>query len=75
MTRVNKGNLVQQPTARPTRKWIAMILAGMIVGGVNTFLNAFWPGHPFAPLMQDFGMYVQLGILGVVTYFTRNRQI
>ena len=67
--------LVKQATARPTRKWVAMIIAGMVVGGVSTALDLAWPGHPFQPLMDDLGMYVQIAVMGLVGYMTRNRQV
>jgi preprotein translocase subunit Sss1 len=75
MIRTVKGNLVQQPTRKPTRKWVAMIIAGMVVGGVQTTLKIFWPGHPFEPLMDELGLYVQIFVVGAVGYITRNKQI
>jgi hypothetical protein len=74
MSQIKQRPLIKQPTAKPTRKWVAMIIAGMVVGGVSTALDIFWPGHPFQPLMDDLGMYVQLAVIGFVGYMTRNRQ-
>lgn len=65
--------LQNQPTAAPTRKIAAVIIAGMVVGGVQSALNIFWPDHPFAPIMQDLDLWIQTGVMILAGYMTKEK--
>jgi len=66
-------NLVNQPTAWPTRKLWAVIIAGMLVGAIRGGLGAFWPDHPFEPFLIEAGPWIQTALMGLAGYFTRNK--
>ncbi len=65
--------LENQPTAMPTRKIAAVIIAGMLIGGVQSALNIFWPDHPFAPIMADLDTWVQFGVMALAGYMTKEK--
>lgn len=65
--------LVKQTTSLPTRKILAVIVSGMIVGGIQSALGIFWPEHPFAPFMEDFDIWVQGMIMVIAGYMTREK--
>lgn len=67
--------LVNQPTYRPTRKIMAIIIAGAVAGAVNQALAIFWPDHPFAPIMDDFEIWVQMGIMVIAGYMTKEKDV
>lgn len=67
--------LVTQPTYRPTRKIMAIIIAGAVAGAVNQALAIYWPDHPFAPIMDDFEIWVQMGIMVLAGYMTKDRDV
>jgi lysozyme len=73
---VRKGEimtLVNQPTAAPTRKWWALVLAGFVVNGAFGALDAFWPDHPFAPYKAEIIGWAVLAVSAVAAYMTKNR--
>jgi hypothetical protein len=68
MTEVEK-----QPTALPTRKILAVIVSGAVLGAVNSALDLFWPDHPLAVLMGDLDIWIQWGVMALAGYYTRER--
>lgn len=64
-------NLVNQPTAAPTRKLQAVGIAGAITAAIIAGVNAYWPGigDQFSPAI---GAGVATVISFVAGYFTRN---
>lgn len=58
--------------ALPTRKILAVIISGAVVGALQTGLALLWPDHPFTPLMADIGVWVQWGVMVTAGYVTRN---
>lgn len=66
--------LVNQPTKLPTRKIFAVIIAGAVVGGVQSALRMFWPDHPFEPIMADLDIWVQMAVMVFAGYFTKEKK-
>ena len=56
----------------PTRKILAVIIAGAVVGGLQSGLQLLWPDHPFAPLMEDLDFWVQMGVMFIAGVLTRS---
>jgi hypothetical protein len=65
--------LTDQPSAAPTRKWWAMMIAGAVVGAAYAVLDTVWPGHPLEPFKAEAVASTMILVQGVVTYMTRNR--
>lgn len=65
--------LVNQPTKAPTRKLMAMVIIGLLTGGANSALMAYLPAEAVTAIMEQFGPYIQVAIMAVVGYFTRNK--
>lgn len=65
--------LVTQSSKLPTRKMAAVIVSGMVIGGIQSGLRMFWPDHPFAPLMADLDMWIQMGVMVAAGYFVRDK--
>lgn len=65
--------LVKQPSRFPTRKILAVILSGMILGILQSALRILWPDHPFAPYMDDFDVWLQGFIMVVAGYLTKEK--
>lgn len=66
--------LVKQPSKLPTRKIMAVILSGMILGAIQSLLKMFWPDHPFAPYMEDIDVWLQGLIMIMAGYMTKERE-
>lgn len=66
--------LVKQPSRFPTRKILAVILSGVILGVCQSLLRLFWPEHPFAPYMEDVDIWLQGLIMVIAGYITRERE-
>lgn len=66
--------LVKQPSRFPTRKILAVILSGMILGILQSALRILWPDHPFAPYMDDFDVWLQGFIMVVAGYLTKEKR-
>lgn len=62
-----------QPTSYPTRKILAVIVSGMIIGAMQSLLNLFWPDHPFYGLMEELDIWVQALVMVVAGYMVRER--
>lgn len=65
--------LVNQPTAMPTRKWWSVVITGALVGSIYTALDTFWPGHPFEAYRTEVLIWGTTALQGAVAYMTRNR--
>lgn len=66
--------LINQPSKIPNRKIAAVIISGMIIGGLQSGLQLFWPDHPFAPLMDQFDVWIQAGVMIAAGYLARERK-
>lgn len=67
------AELKTQPTKLPTRKILAVIFSGAILGAAQSALSLFWPDHPFAPFMQEVDIWLQGIIMVMAGYFTKER--
>ena len=65
--------LVNQPSAMPTRKWWAGLIAGVLVNAAFGALDVLWPDHPFAPYRADAIGYVTVAVMSGAAYLVRNR--
>lgn len=65
--------LVNQPTAAPSRKWWAGLIAGVIVNAAYGAADYLWPGHPFEPYKGEAIGWAVLAVTLVAQYFSRNR--
>ena len=65
--------LVNQASKLPTRKIMAVILSGMILGGIQSGLRLVWPDHPFAPYMEDVDIWLQGTIMVLAGYLTKEK--
>lgn len=65
--------LQDQPTRLPTRKILAVIVSGAVLGAVQSALNLLWPDHPFAPIMDQADIWIQAGVMALAGYMTRER--
>lgn len=65
--------LTKQPTAFPTRKLMAVMIAGAIVGLIQSGLAFAWPDHPFAPLLAEADIWVQAAVMALAGYMTKER--
>lgn len=66
--------LVKHDSTNPTRKLMAMIISGAILGAGQTALRIAWPDNPFAPFLADIDIWLQGAIMIMFGYFTRNRE-
>lgn len=73
MTETKKPDLVVQPTLMPMRKVWAAMIAGAVVGAIQSGLLVWWPDHPFAPLLEQTDIWIQTAVMLLAAYFTRNR--
>jgi predicted outer membrane lipoprotein len=67
------SDLVNQPSAAPTRKWWAGVIAGVLVNAAFGVLDAVWPDHPFDPYKADLIGWVTMGAMAFAAYMARNR--
>ena len=65
--------LVNQPTAAPSRKWWAGLIAGVLVNAAYGAADYLWPGHPFEPYKGEAIGWTVLAVTLVTQYFSRNR--
>ena len=64
---------VDQPTARPTRKMLAVIIAGIFAAAVQTALVRAFPGYAFAEVIDSIDYLAQGLVMAAAGYFTRER--
>jgi VanZ family protein len=67
------SNLQNQPTAWPTRKLAAVIIAGMVVGGLQAAAQAFFPGYNATELLKHVDFIVQGLVMAAAGYWTKER--
>lgn len=65
--------LIDQPTPRPTRKMLAVILAGIAAAAAQTVLVRAFPGYAFAEVVENIDYLAQGLVMAVAGYFTRER--
>lgn len=65
--------LVNQASKYPTRKIMAVIISGMILGAAQSLLRLFWPDHPFAPYMNDIDIWLQGVVMIAAGYLTKEK--
>jgi hypothetical protein len=65
--------LVSQASRFPTRKIMAVIVSGMILGVVQSLLRYIWPDHPFSPYMEDVDIWLQGAIMVYAGYMTKEK--
>ena len=67
-------SLVKQSSVMPTRKMMAVILSGAIIGGVRAALDIVWPDHPLDASFQEFGTAITAVIMVASGYFVKDRK-
>lgn len=67
------ANLTKQKTPFPTRKILAVIISGAILGGLQSALTIFWPDHPFEALAEDLDIWIQAGVMALAGYFVQEK--
>lgn len=65
--------LKTQPSKMPTRKIAAVIVSGAVLGAAQAALDLLWPDHPFAPLMEQADIWIQMGVMALAGYMVRDR--
>lgn len=65
--------LVNQPTKWPTRKLVAVIIAGAVTGALQSAGEVFLPDLPLTELLSQIDAWVQLGVMALAGYMTRDR--
>lgn len=65
------AELKNQPTKFPTRKIMAVIVSGAILGAAQSALGLYWPDHPFAPYLQDVDIWLQGVVMILAGYLTK----
>lgn len=73
MTRNASRRLVNQPTAMPTRKLMAAMIAGAVTGVVVPLLTRALPPSEAAQLLAGADAWIQYGSMVAAAYLTRNR--
>lgn len=68
------AELKTQTTKLPTRKILAVIVSGAVLGAGQSALKIFWPDHPFAPFLQDIDVWLQGVIMVLAGYLTKDRE-
>lgn len=66
--------LVTQKSWWPTRKLLAMIISGAILGIVQTLLRSVWPDNPLMEYLPDIDIWLQGFIMIAIGYFVRNEE-
>jgi hypothetical protein len=70
---MSKPPLVDQPSAAPTRKWWAGLLAGVVVNMIYAVLDYTLPGHPFTEFKAEAIGWLTTGAMAGAAYMTKNR--
>lgn len=68
------SQLVKQKTWWPTRKLMAMIISGAILGVIQSLLRSFWPDNPLMEYFPDIDIWLQGAIMIAFGYVTRNKE-
>lgn len=61
--------LMEQPSAMPTRKMWAVIIAGACIGAAQTALALLWPEHPFTAMFEIFDVLIQGAVMSLAGYY------
>lgn len=65
--------LIDQPTKWPTRKLMAVIIAGAVTGALQSVAGAFLPDLPLTEMLAQVDTWVQLGVMTLAGYMARDR--
>lgn len=65
--------LIDQPTKLPTRKLLAVVIAGAVTGIAQSLLATFLPDFAAGALVDQLGIWVQTGVMVAAGYLTRER--
>lgn len=65
--------LINQPGPKPNRKISAVIIAGIIIGAINGFLTAIFPGGSFTHVIEPLSPYIMGFVMALSGYMTRER--
>ena len=65
--------LVEQSTKWPIRKVWAVIIAGAVIGGVQSALGFVPGGKDFIPFVEEFDVWIQLGVMSLAGYFVKEK--
>lgn len=68
------NHLVTRNSPLPTRKIFAVIVAGMVVGGVQAGLKLLWPDHPFGEVLENLDVWIQGAVMIAAGYMTRDKE-
>lgn len=68
-------SLVNQTSKLPTRKILAVIISGALIGGLQAALRVFWPDHPFDALMEDLDIWIQAVVMVAAGYMTKEKEV
>ena len=66
-------NLVNQPNGLPTRKIAAVIIAGAVVGALQSMFGLLWPDFAATELLEQVDVWVQAGVMVAAGYLARDR--
>lgn len=67
--------LVNQPTAAPTRKMTAVIIAGIATAAAQTMLARYAPDFAGTQFLEDFNIWVQALVMIGFGYMTKEREV
>lgn len=65
--------LVDQPSWMPTRKLLAVIIAGAVTGAAQSLIAALFPDFASAEIVALLDGWVQAAVIAAAGYFTRER--
>ncbi len=65
--------LVNQPTARPTRKMNAVLIAAALVGAARSALTALYPDLDLGPVVTMVQPFVEAAVVWLAGYMTKER--
>lgn len=65
--------LIKQPTNWPTRKIAAVIVAGMVTGGLQSAAQVFSPDANVVEFLAQVDIWVQMGVMSLAGYLTKEQ--
>lgn len=68
------NDLINQPSKFPTRKIAAVVISGMVVGGIQSLLLYIMPEASFAPMLESLDVWLQGVVMAGAGYFVRERK-
>ena len=63
---------VKQPSKKPTRKIVAVILASAITAAAQSAVDLFFPELESALLLEELRYWIQAGIIALAGYMTHD---